>query len=241
MIRAQALLEARLLLRNGEQLLLAVAIPLLVLVGGERAGTLIDLGELRRIDVLTPGVIALAVLSTAFTSVAISTGFERRYGVLKRLAATPLPRSGLLLGKVGAVQLVLAGQLTLISATAALLGWAPSADVWAVLSALALVVTGTAAFGALALALAGVLRAEATLAAANLVYLLLLVGGGVLVPLDRYPAAASAHLALLPSGALAEGLREALTGAGTGGSHLPVLAGWTLLGAAVVARTFRWD
>ena len=99
-------METRLLLRNGEQLLLAVVIPLLVLIGGDRAGAMIDLGDGPRIDVLTPGVIALAVLSTAFTSLAIATGFERRYGVLKRLGASPLPRYGLLLGKLGAVLVV---------------------------------------------------------------------------------------------------------------------------------------
>jgi ABC-2 type transport system permease protein len=99
MVRAQALLETRLLLRNGEQLVLAVVVPLLVLVGVAEAGARVDLGAGRRIDVLTPGVLALAVLSTAFTSVAIATGFERRYGVLKRLGASPLPRSGLLLAR----------------------------------------------------------------------------------------------------------------------------------------------
>jgi ABC-2 type transport system permease protein len=100
LVVAHAAIETRLLLRNGEQLLLAVAIPLLLLVGGAEAGELIDLGGGRRIDVLTPGVLALGVLSTAFTSLAIGTAFERRYGVLKLLGASPLRRSGLLIGKV---------------------------------------------------------------------------------------------------------------------------------------------
>ncbi len=60
-----------------------------------RRATRVDL-ELAHaaVDVFTPGVLALAVMSTAFTSLAIATGFERRYGVIKRLGASPLPRSG---------------------------------------------------------------------------------------------------------------------------------------------------
>ena len=101
-VLAQARMEAKLMLGNGEQLLLAVVIPVIVLIGGVRGADRIglDLDGHEPVDVLTPGVLALAVMSTAFTSIAIATGFERRYGVIKRLGASPLPRSGLLLGKV---------------------------------------------------------------------------------------------------------------------------------------------
>jgi ABC-2 type transport system permease protein len=241
MIRVQAVMETRLLLRNGEQLLIALVIPLLVLVGGLESGELVDLGAGRRVDVLTPGVLALAVMSSAFTSIAIATGFERRYGVLKRLGASPLPRSGLLAGKTGAVLLVESLQIAVLSTTALLLGWQPEGGLLAVVAGVLLVVLGTAAFGSLALAMAGTLRAEATLAAANLVYLLLLVGGGVVVPLDRYPDAVQPVIELLPSGALAEGLREALTGQGLSWSAVLVLAVWAAAGAALTSRTFRWE
>ncbi|MGH3454334.1 MAG: ABC transporter permease [Nocardioidaceae bacterium] len=241
MIRAQAVMETRLLLRNGEQLLIALVIPLLVLVGGLESGELVDLGAGRRVDVLTPGVLALAVMSSAFTSMAIATGFERRYGVLKRLGASPLPRSGLLAGKTGAVLLVESLQIAVLSATALLLGWQPEGGLLAVVASVLLVVLGTAAFGSLALAMAGTLRAEATLAAANLVYLLLLVGGGVVVPLDRYPDAVQPVIELLPSGALAEGLREALTGQGLSWPAVLVLSVWAAAGAALTSRTFRWE
>jgi ABC-2 type transport system permease protein len=241
MIRAQAAMETRLLLRNGEQLLIALVIPLLVLVGGLESGDLIDLGAGRRVDILTPGVLALAVMSSAFTSVAIATGFERRYGVLKRLGASPLPRSGLLAGKTGAVLLVESLQIAVLSVTALSLGWRPEGGVVAVVASVLLVVLGTAAFGSLALVMAGTLRAEATLAAANLVYLLLLVGGGVVVPLDRYPEAVQPLIELLASGALAEGLREALTGQGLSWSAVLVLTAWAAAGAALTSRTFRWE
>jgi ABC-2 type transport system permease protein len=241
MIRAQAVMETRLLLRNGEQLLIALVIPLLVLVGGLESGELVDLGSGRRVDLLTPGVLALAVMSSAFASLAIATGFERRYGVLKRLGASPLPRGGLLAGKTGAVLLVESLQIAVLAVTAALLGWQPSGGPTAVVAAALLVLLGTLAFGALALTLAGTLRAEATLAAANLVYLLLLAAGGVVVPLDRYPDAVRPVVELLPSGALAEGLRDALTGDGISATPVLVLAGWAAVGAALVSRTFRWE
>ncbi len=241
MVRAQAAIEARLLLRNGEQLLLAVVVPLLVLVGGQEAAGLVDLGPGRRIDVLTPGVLALAVLSTAFTAVAIATGFERRYGVLKRLGASPLPRSALLGGKVGAVLLIEALQLSLISAVSLGLGWRPDGGVVAVGSVVVLVLAGTTAFVALGLLMAGTLRAETTLAAANLVYLLLIAGGGVIVPLHRYPDSVQPMMGLLPTGALAEGLREALAGGGFGIGHLAVLAAWAVAAGGLAARLFRWE
>jgi len=241
MIGAQALMETRLLLRNGEQLVLAVVIPLLVLVGVTEAGARVDLGPGRHIDVLTPGVLALAVLSTAFTSVAISTGFERRYGVLKRLGASPLPRTGLLVGKAGGVLIVLATQLAVIAAVAAVLGWQPRTTVPGIAGVLVFVLLGTAAFGSLALLMAGTLRAEATLAVANLVYLLLLVGGGLIVPLDLYPEATRATLALLPSAALAEGLRDLLGGGGFDLAAAVVLTAWAAVGTALAARTFRWE
>jgi ABC-2 type transport system permease protein len=241
MIGAQALMETRLLLRNGEQLVLALVIPLLVLVGVAEAGARFDLGPGRRIDVLTPGVLALAVLSTAFTSVAIATGFERRYGVLKRLGASPLPRTGLLLGKAGGVLLVIAAQLAVIGAVAAVLGWKPRTTVPGVAGVAVFVLLGIAAFGSLALLMAGALRAEATLAAANLMYLLLLVGGGLIVPLDLYPEAARAVLALLPSAALGEGMRDLLSGRGFDLSAAVVLAAWAAAAAALAARTFRWE
>ncbi len=241
MVRAHARMETRLLLRNGEQVVLALVIPLLLLIGGAESGNVLDLGSGRRIDVLTPGVMALALMSTAFASLAIATGFERDNGVLKRLGATPLPRSGLLLGKVVSLVTVIVLQLMLIGAVALVLGWQPHGGATALAWAVVLTVLGTAAFASLALLMAGTLRAEATLAAANLAYVLLLVGGAVVVPLSSYPHAMQDIITLLPSGALAEGLREALSGQGLHLTHALVLAAWAGVAAFVTTRTFRWE
>ena len=246
MVASQAGFEARLLLRNGEQLLLTLVIPVLVLV----LGAVVDLGLIDagpggaagradRLAFLTPGVLALAVLSTAFTGQAISTGFERRYGALKLLGASPLPRWGLLAGKTIAVLLVEVIQVALIGVIALALGWAPRGSV---LSVMALLLTGTAAFSALGLLMAGTLRAEATLAAANLVYLLLLAGGGIFLPLARFPGAVRSVLEFLPSAALADGLRAVLgEAAALPGRPVLILLAWALAAGALAARTFRWE
>ncbi len=240
-IAAQASMEARLMVRNGEQLLLAVVIPVIVLVGGVRGAQHVGFEfSDRPIDVLTPGVLALAVMSTAFTSLAIATGFERRYGVIKRLGASPLSRTGLLIGKVGALLIVEVLQILVISAVGFAMGWDPNLGAPALLAALATLLLGTAAFASLGLFLAGVLRAEATLAAANLVYLLLLAGGAVVLPVAEY-GGADIVLDHLPSGALGEGMRRALMDGEVAGAHLLVLVVWAVVGTVLTARTFRWE
>ncbi len=237
-VAAQAGMEARLMLRNGEQLLLAVVIPVIVLIGGVNGAHHIGIHLTHpAVDVFTPGVLALAVMSTSFTSLAIATGFERRYGVIKRLGSSPLPRSGLLAGKVGGLLTVEVLQLTVISVVALLLGWDP-ADGFA--EAALAVVLGTAAFASLGLFVAGVLRAEATLAAANLVYLLLLAGGAVVLPSSSYGAFGRVT-PFLPSGALGDAMRQAFIHGTTAWRDLLVLVVWAAVGTVLTARTFQWE
>lgn len=229
-----ALTEARLLVRNGEQLLLALVIPLAILVAGRVLG-----GRFGALETLAPSVLGLAVWSSAFTSVAIATGFERRYGVLERLAATPLGRSGLLAGKAFAVVLILLGQLVVLGVAAALLGWRPAFTAASAGLAVLLVVLSAAAFVGLALLMAGRLRAEATLGLANLVYVVLLVGGGLVLPLSRYPASLRPVLELLPTAALGEGLRAAAVGQLLGWPLLTAST-WLVLAGAAAWKGFRW-
>jgi ABC-2 type transport system permease protein len=242
MIAAQAALETRTLLRNGEQLTLTMIIPLLLLAAFSLEPLVNFGGGYTRIDFLAPGVIALAVMSTAFTSQAIATGFERRYGVLKRLGATPLSRTGLITAKTSTVIVVELLQAAIILLVALGLGWKPDASPAAVVVVPLLVLLGTAAFSGFALLMAGTLRAEATLAAANLIYVVLLGVGGVVFPLTKFPAGARPLLELLPTGALSTGLRDVLAG----GVVFPVrdtvtLAVWAVAGIALAARSFRWE
>jgi len=241
MVVAQARMEARLMLRNGEQLLLAVVIPVLVLIGMVRGADRLGLDYHHPVvDVVTPGVLALAVMSTSFTSLAIATAFERRYGVLKRLGASPLPRSGLLAGKVLALLLIEVLQLLVLSVVGLLLGWDPVVSALSLVGAVLAVLLGTLAFASLGLLMAGALRAEATLAAANLVYLLLLAAGAVVLPASAYGAYGQVAQ-WLPSGALGEAMRDAFLDGTVAWWDLAVLLGWSVIGTVATARTFSWE
>jgi ABC-2 type transport system permease protein len=236
MLAAQAGTEMRLQLRNGEQVLLTLLIPIVLLVGL----TLLDVVPLPepRVATVTPSVLALAVLSTAFTSQAITLGFDRRYGVVRRLAATALPRWLLVAGRLTAALGIVAVQVVLLGALAAALGWRPPAAglAWG----LVLVLLGCAAFGALGVLLGGTLRAEVVLAVANAVWFVLLLAGGIVVPLDRLPGPVAAVAGVLPSGVLAEGLRATLTtGAAPGAMPVLVLLAWTAAATLLAVRTVR--
>jgi ABC-2 type transport system permease protein len=241
MVLTQARMESGLMLRNGEQLLIAIVIPVIVLIGLVSAADSLGLDyDDPVVDVITPGVLALAVLSTSFTSLAIATGFERRYGVLKRLGTSPLPRSGLLAGKVLALLLVEALQVAVISVVGVLLGWDPSPGAAGLVGGLLAVALGTAAFASLGLLVAGTLRAEATLAVANLVYLLLLAGGAVVLPATAYGGFGDVAT-WLPSGALGEAMRAGLLHGEVAVRELAVLLGWSAAGSVLASRTFSWE
>lgn len=235
-VLTRAEFETRTLLANGEQLLVSVLLPALALVGLARS-SVPDLGPGPRADLATAGALALAVVSTAFTGQAISTGFDRRAGVLRLLGTTPLGRGGLLAAKGLAVLSVLVVQVVVLGALGVALGARPAAG--GILATLMSLLFGSAAFVALALLLAGTLRAEAVLAVANLVWVLLL-GLGVLVPTDRLPGALATVAALLPSGALGDAVRLSFVDGGWPWSQWAVLVGWALVGGVLTRRVFRW-
>lgn len=236
-IGAQARFDVTAMLRNGEQLLLTVILPLLVLVGLARS-SVVELGDGPRIALAAPGVLALALISTAFTGQAIGTAFDRRAGLLRLLGTTPLGRSGLIAGRVAAVLLVQVIQVVLLGAVALALGWRPAAA--GILPALLAAVLGTAAFVSLGLLLAGTLRAEAVLAVANLMWVLFLAAGGVVLAADRYGPWGDV-VRWLPSGALGDALRESLARGHWPFVDLVVLLVWAVALAAATGRWFRWD
>jgi ABC-2 type transport system permease protein len=236
MLAAQSGTELRLALRNGEQVLITLLIPIVLLVGLSTLDV-VPLPE-PRIAAVVPGVLALAVMSTAFTGQAIALGFDRRYGVVRRLAATALPRWLLVAGRLVAVLGIVALQVVVLCALAMALGWRPepSGLGWALL----LVLLGCAAFGSLGILLGGSLRAEITLAVANLVWFVLLLAGGIVVPLGMLPGPLAVVGAVLPSGALAEGLRTALSaGQAPSAAQVLVLVGWTVVASALALRTVK--
>jgi ABC-2 type transport system permease protein len=237
-VLAQVRFETGTLLRNGEQLLVALVLPAMALVGLALSHSP-SLGPGRRIDLAVPGVLALAVISTAFTGQAISTAFDRRYGVLRLLGVSPLGRNGLLVAKALAVLTVEVLQCVVIGGLGLALGWHPQ---WTGLFAAGLLaVVGSWTFVALALLLAGTLRAEGVLALANLIWVALLGLGGVIVPRTEMPAGLSHVAALLPSGALGDGLREAFKNGRLAVIPLAVLVVWGAVATALASGTFRWS
>lgn len=242
-VLSQTRYEALTMLRNGEQLLLLVILPVIALVALSRMDLLDSVlpAGTTRLDYAVPGVLALSVMSNAFSGQGIQTGFDRRYGVLRQLATTPLGRGGLVAGKLGAILLVLATQTLLISAVAWLMGWHPSAASLA--TAAPVLVLGAVAFTGLGLLVAGTLRAEATLAVVNLLWVLLAVGGGTLAPAAALPQWLAPLIGLLPSAALADALRHVMVPGAPGALVGPVvvLGAWAVLAWAATARWFRWS
>jgi ABC-2 type transport system permease protein len=238
MLGAQTAMEFKLLLRNGEQVGLTLLIPLL-LEFFFNLPLLYSLGTPRRVDFVVPSIITLAVMSAAFTGLAIGTGFERKYAVLKRLGATALPRSVLIGGKTLSVLLLEIVQLVLICGFGLALAWHPHGDP---ALALLLVVLGTVAFGGLGLLVAGTLRAEVTLAAANLIWLVLMFAGGIAIPLSKFGTAGQDVLRYLPSAALSDGLHAVLQhGDGLPLRDLLTLLVWCAVALPAAARWFRWE
>jgi ABC-2 type transport system permease protein len=240
-VAAQTRAEITMTLRRGESLLLTLGIPIVllgffVLIGyPDKAVT----GGIKTVDFVTPGIMALAVMSTAMVSLAIATGFERQYGVLKRLATTPLGRPALLAAKTGAILAVEILQVTVVWIAGVALGWQPRGD----LAVFALeMVLATAGFAGIGLLMAGTLRAEMTLAAANGLYLLLLLTSGMVVPLAKLPGAVQGIALALPAANLADALHATLgLGNAVPGRAWVVLAVWAVLGPAAAALGFRWE
>lgn len=237
-LRSQARIELLLSLRQGERLLATFGIPLILLVFLTKV-EVFSIDGARRVDFLVPGVLTLAVISSGLVGLGIATGFERSYGVLRRLGATPLSRRELVGAKTVSVLAVELGQMAVLLPVAALLGWRAFGRIPLTLP---LVLLGTVAFSGLGLLMAGALRAEATLACANGLYVVLLFLGGIAVPLARLPGPLEALSRMLPAAALSDCLRAALSPA----SALPlgalvVLLAWTAAAPFAAALTFRWE
>ncbi len=235
MLAAQFGLELKLLLRNGEQLLLTMFIPITLLIGM----TLLPLGSFgaNRAATFTPVIMALAVISTAFTGQAIAVAFDRRYGALKRLGATALPVWGIIAGKSLAVVTVVFLQAIILGAIGFALGWRPH-PTGLVLGAV-IIALGTACFAALGLLLGGTLRAEIVLAVANLLWFVFAGLGALTVDTDLIAAPVKWAARLTPAGALTEALSQAMS-VSVDWFGIAVLAAWGGLAALAALRWFRF-
>ncbi len=245
-VQAQASFEVRTLLSNGEQLLVSIILPLVALIalvllnpGALSAGGFEAVNRADAALLAVPGVFALAVVSTAFTGQAIVLAYERRYGVLRLLGTTPLGRGGLLVAKGCAVVVVVAVQCAVLGGVGLALGWRP--ELAGIPMAVVLILSGCAAFLALAALVGGVLRAEGVLALANLAWVLFL-GCGLLFPLAALPSGVAQVLRFTPPGALGEGLRSALAdGEASSIVSFVILVAWAAVIGAIASRALRWS
>jgi len=240
---AQAAMELRLTARRGENVLVTIVIPVVVLLFFATAGILPTAVQ-RPVDFLLPGALALAVIATSLVNLGIATAYERTYGVLKRLGGSPLTRGGLLAAKMGTVLVVEVAQVILLIAIAvAVLGWTAGPGASPVVFVVSLLL-GTAAFAGLGLLLAGALRAEATLALANGLFIAFLLLGGIVIPVSHLPEPLATLASWLPAAALADAFRVAL---GWGGAEvdlaraLAILAAWAVVTVGLTIRSFRWE
>jgi len=238
---AQTGMELRLTARRGENVLVTIVIPVVVLLFFVSVAIL-PTGSGVPVDFILPGTLALAVIAASLVNLGIATAYERNYGVLKRLGGSPLTRAGLLTAKMLAVLAVEIGQVVLLVAiAAAILGWRPGPDASAVLFVVALLL-GTVTFGGLGLLLAGALRAEATLAFANGLFIAFLLLGGIVIPVAELPEPLATLAGLLPAAALADAFRVALgSGEADAGRALATLTVWGVGAVVLALRTFRWE
>ncbi len=237
-IGVQLKAELLLLARNGEQLLLTIVIPVMLLAFFGAVDVL-PTGDMDSIDFLVPGIVAVAIMSTAMVSLGIATGFERSYSVLKRLGATPLTRTQLVTAKALSVFVVEIVQLALLIPIGLAYQWRPNGA--ASLLALVGVLLGSLAFAGIGLFLAGTLRAEINLAAQNGLYIVLLLLSGMIIATDSLPSVIATVSTYLPSGALADFMRSSLSGEGQLLVPGLILTVWAVAAPIVAARRFRWS
>lgn len=236
----QARMELLMTLRQGERMLAALFIPILLLIGFNALQVVPVPAHKSATDVLLPGVLTLAIISAGMVSLGIATAYERYYGVLKRLGSSPLTHGALILAKIISVlALELIQTLILVAVAVLFYGWRPAGSLPLALLAAAL---GTIVFAALGLAMAGALRAPTTLVGTNTLYLLFVFIGGGFFPLDRLPAPLAELAQLLPAAALTSALQDTMiAGQPFPTGALLTLAIWAVLILAIAVKTFQWE
>lgn len=235
----QVTFELLLTARRGENVLVTLIVPVVLLIFFSSLD-IIPTTTGNPIDMLLPGILALAIIAAGMVNLGIATAYERYYGVLKRLGCSPLSRSSLICAKVIAVLLLEIIQVVLLITIAmAFYSWRPAGSLWL---SLLTIVLGTITFAALGLFMAGAFRAEFTLAGANALFLIFLLLGGGILPLNRLPLPLAELAQFLPAAALTQALHTAMTDTGNPPTiPLLILAGWGIAMLVLAIRTFQWE
>ncbi len=222
--------------RDGEQLLLTLGLPILLLIFFSKVD-IVPTGDGEPVDFLAPGIISLALLSVAFVRLAIGLGFDRGFGAIKRLAITPLRVNEFLAAKLATSVVLFGVQLVLLVAIALAIGWRPQISITIPL----VVMLGLVAFSGLAFIVASIVEGLTSLALANALYIILLLLSGLVFELERMPGWLQAVVKLLPSTALAELLRSGFSGTSGAGWAWACLITWALGTPVLASRLFRWE
>ena len=228
--------EFKLSLKNGEQFLLLVIIPVAVfltltqtaVIGGGKW----DIAEALSVS------ITVSVLAAGFTSLAIATAFERRSGTLVTMGVTPISRVELVTGKTLSTVYLAAISALILGVVALVLGWSPTLS--ATLIPLILIL-GIASVTGFAFLLAGTVRAEAVLALANGIFVFAMIFGGIVF---QYSGILGTVIDLFPPAALSNCMSHALDSTPQDSPPLlvsiGVLLAWSVAGTLASAKFFKW-
>ena len=238
-ILQQTQYELLLTSRRGENILVTLIIPIMLLIFFASLNIVPPVNG-SAINFLLPGILAVAIMAAGMVNLGIATAYERYYGVLKRLGSSPLSRTGLIIAKVISILVLEIVQVLLLVAVAVFFyHWHPSGSL---LLTLAVIALGTVTFAGLGLAMAGALRAEMTLAGANALFLVFILLGGGILPLSHLPGPLAAVAQLLPAAALTQSVQAAMnTGSAFPTFPFIVLLVWAVLVLLVAIRTFKWE
>ncbi len=192
-----------------------------------------------------PGIAALAVISAAYTNIAMMVAIERDRGLLKRTRGTPLPAWAFLLGKIAHAVLIALLLVVIVTAAGALFYDVdvPTNTMPAFIVTLAV---GAAVFCSLGLAVTALIgNADAAPAIVNGTILPLLFISDVFIPLEDAPAWLHRIGDIFPVKHFAEALQVAFnpfeTGSGFELGHLAVMGAWGVAGLVVAVRFFSWE
>jgi ABC-2 type transport system permease protein len=244
----QVLAQNKLFLRNPFSAFFSLAFPVMFLLlfgsllGG---GRIEELGNIRYIQFLVPGMLAFAVISTCYTGLVTGVAINRDEGLLKRVRGTPLPPwvyisarilSAVWFSVISAVVMVLVAVLLFhVEVIGRML---PAAAVTLLL--------GAACFCALGMAVAAVIpNGEAAPVIANFTFFPVAFVSDLFFPTAGAPAWVATVGSIFPvkhfALALGDTFNPLVRGSGFAWGHLGMLVLWGVVGVVVAVRFFRWE
>lgn len=239
----QALQEQRTFWRSAEYALFTFALPvaLLLLIGSTTAGGILPHTHVKAQMLFVPSIIAFGVIVAAYVNLGAKLATLRHDGVLKRIRTTPIPAGAYLSGVLGSTAAT-TGAITVATGTLGWLAFGAVPRVSGIGELAGGLALGVLCFGSLGLALSTLARsAESASPIANASYLPLAIMSGLFDPQFSVPHWLSVIVGLFPVRPLAQILQQGYTPVQHVSLEDPlVLAAWTIVGAAVAGRRFRW-